>query len=164
MRDHDDGHAEARLNFAEEQEDLLAVNAVEVAGGFVGEKDCGAIDKRAGDGAALLFAAGKFGRTVAAPCCEADVFEGGLDAGGALGAIDFGKTEGKLDIFREGHAGQEIEGLENHADGVAAVASKFDGINSGEVATADVDGTRGRAVESGQKIEKGGLAGAGAAE
>ena len=140
MRDHDDGHAEAGLNFAEEQKDLLAVDAVEIPGGFVGEKNCGAIDQSAGDGAALLFAAGEFRGAVAAAGGEADVFEGGLDAGGALGALDLGQAQWELDVFREGHAGEEIERLEDHANGVAAVAGELDGIDRREVAAADVDG------------------------
>ena len=86
---------------------------------------------------------------MAATCAEADVFEGGLDAGGAIGAIDFGEAKGELDIFREGHAGEEIEGLEDHADGVAAVGGEFCRIDGGEVAAADVDGAGGGAVESG---------------
>jgi len=164
VRDHDDGHAEVRLNFAEELEDLLAVDAVEVAGGLIGEKDCRAIDQGAGDGAALLFAAGEFGGAVAAACAEADVVESGSDAGGALGALDFGKTQRKLDIFLEGHAGEEIERLEDHTDGVAAVAGEFHRVDGSEVAAADVDGAGGGAIEAGQEIEEGGLAGAGAAE
>jgi len=164
VRDHDDGHAESGLNFPEEEKDLFAVDAVEIAGGLVGKKDCGAVDEGAGDGAALLFAAGEFRGTVTAACREADVFERGLDAGGALVAIDFGESQRELDVFREGHAGEEIKGLEDHAHGVAAVAGEFDGINGGEVAAADVDGAGGGAVESGQEIEKGGFAGAGAAE
>ena len=164
MGDHDDRHAEAGLNFAEEQEDLLAVDAVEIAGGLVGEKDGGAIDEGTGDGAALLLAAGEFGWAMAAACGEADVFEGGLNAPSALGAIDFSEAEGELDVFRKGHAGKQIEGLEDHADGIAAVAGEFDGVDGGEVAAADVDGTGGGAVESGQEIEQGGFAGAGTAE
>ena len=54
--------------------------------------------------------------------------------------------------------------MEDHADGVAAVAGEFDGIDGGEVTAANVDGAGGGAVESGQEIEKGGLAGAGAAK
>ena len=46
----------------------------------------------------------------------------------------------ELDVFCEGHAGKEIEGLEDHADGVAAVAGEFNGIDGGEVAPADMDG------------------------
>ena len=80
------------MNFAEEQEDLLAVDAVEIAGGFVGEEDCGAVDEGAGDGAALLFAAREFRWTVAAARGETDVFQGGLNPGGALGAIYLGKA------------------------------------------------------------------------
>ncbi len=164
VRDHDDGHPEARLNFAKQQKNLLAVDAVEIAGGLVGEKNCGAIDERAGDGAALLFAAREFRWTVAAARGETDVFEGGLNAGGSLGAIDFGEAERQLDVFREGHAGEEIERLEDHADGVPAVAGEFDGIDRGEIASADVNSTGSGAIESGQEIEKGGLTGAGAPE
>ena len=103
-------------------------------------------------------------RSMAAARAEANVFERGLDAGGALGAIDFGEAQRELDIFREGHAWEEIEGLEDHADGVAAVGGEFCRIYGREVASADVDGAGGGAVESGQEIEEGGLAGAGGAE
>ncbi len=72
---------------------MLAVDAVEIAGGLVGEVDCGAIDEGASDGAALLFAAGEFGGAVAAAGGEADELEGGLNAGGALVAIDFGEAQ-----------------------------------------------------------------------
>jgi hypothetical protein len=37
---------------------------VEIAGGFVGVDDAGVVDERAGDGHALLLAAGKFGGQV----------------------------------------------------------------------------------------------------
>ena len=164
MSNHDDSHSETGLNFLQEEKDLLAVDAVEIAGRFVGEKNCGAIDEGTGDGAALLFATGEFGRTVTAACGETNVFECGLDAGGAVVAIDFGQAKGKLYVFGEGHAGEEIERLEDHADGVAAVAGEFDGVDGREVAATDVDGAGGGAVKSGQEIEKGGLAGAGAAE
>ena len=164
MGDHDDGHAETGLNFAKEREDLLAVDAVEIAGRFVGEKNCGAIDESASDGAALLFAAGQFRGAMAAACREANVFEGGLDASGAVIAINFGETERELDVFREGHAGEKVEGLEDHTDGVAPVASEFDGVDCSEIAAANVDGAGCGTIESGQEIEKGGLAGAGAAE
>jgi hypothetical protein len=56
--DHDDGHAQGVLNFSEEQEDLLAGGAVEIAGGLVGEENGRLIYEGAGQGAALLLAAG----------------------------------------------------------------------------------------------------------
>jgi len=124
--DHDDGHAELRLQIAEKGEDGFAGGGIEIAGGLVGEKNFGAIDEGAGDGDALLFAAGEFCGAMAKAMGEADALEGFADTGGAIGAIDFGETEWEFDVFFEGHAREKIEGLEDHADGVAAVAGEFE--------------------------------------
>jgi hypothetical protein len=111
-----------------------------------------------------LLAAGEFGGAVTAAGGEANVLESGLYAGGAVVAIDLGEAQGELDVFRESHPREEIEGLEYHADGVAAVAGEFKGIYGGEVAAANVDRAGCGAVEPGEEIEEGGLAGTGAAE
>ena len=47
--------------------------AVEVARGFVGEDDAGVVDERAGDGDALLFAAGEFERQMVQPFAQSDL-------------------------------------------------------------------------------------------
>ncbi len=164
MRDHDDGHAELGLQFAEEREDGFASGGIEIAGGFIGEKNFRAIDERAGDGDALLFAARKFGGAMAEAMGEADTFEGFADAGGTLGAIDLGEAKREFDIFLEGHARKEIEGLEDHADGGAAIAGKIEGGERGDVLTEGQDGAGGGAVEPGDEIEERGFAGAGGAE
>src|SRR5258705_13342230 len=72
VRDHDDGHAEGVLNFAEEEEDLFAGGAVEISCRLVGEEDGGLIYERAGQGAALLFAAGEFAGAMLAAGGEAE--------------------------------------------------------------------------------------------
>ena len=87
------------MNFAEEQEDLLAGGGVEIAGGLVGEEDGGLIYEGAGEGAALLLAAGEFAGSVVVAGAEADAVEGLRDAMAALGAVDFGEAEGELDAF-----------------------------------------------------------------
>src|SRR5712671_2207383 len=122
MGDHDNGHAEGVLNFAEEEKDLLAGGAVKIAGGLVGEEDGGLIYEGAGEGAALLLAAGELAGSVVVAGAEAHAVEGLRYAMPALGAVDFGEAEGEFHVFCEGHAGEEIEGLEDHAYGVAAVA------------------------------------------
>jgi len=126
VRDHDDGHAEAGANFEKEVHDAFAGGGIEIAGGLVGEKNFWAIDERTGDGGALLFAAGKFGGAMAGALFEFYALKRFGDAGGALGAIDFGEAKRKLDVFRERHAREKIEGLKDHADGVAAVAGKIE--------------------------------------
>jgi len=164
VSDHDDGHAELRLEFAEKRENGFAGGRVEIAGGFIGEKNFGAIDKGASDGDALLFAAGELGGTMAKAMGEANAFESFADARGAFGAVDFGEAEGELDVFFEGHARKEIEGLKDHADGVATVAGEVEGRERGDVLAEGEDGTGGGAVESGDEVEESGFAGAGRAE
>ena len=56
--DHQDGLVELAAGLAEHLEDSVGVLGVEVAGGLVGEDDGGAVDEGAGDGYALLLAAG----------------------------------------------------------------------------------------------------------
>ena len=162
--DHDDGHSERVLDFAEEEKDLLAGGAVEIAGGLVGEEDCGLIYQRAGEGAALLLAAGEFAGAMLGAGREANAVESLLHAAAALGAIDFGQPKRKLDIFFERHAWEKIEGLEYHADGFAAITGEAGRVEGGEIFALNVDGACGGAVQSGHEIEQGGLAGPGAAE
>ncbi len=95
---------------------------------------------------------------------EANTFESFANAGGTIGTVDFGETERELDIFFEGHAREEMEGLEDHADGVAAVTGKVEGRERGDILAIGEDGAGSGAVETGNEIEKRGLAGAGRAE
>jgi len=124
--DHDDGHAGVFLNFFKEREDGFARRAVEISGGLIGEEDFWAVDEGAGDGGALLLAAGKLAGPMGDALSEADAIESFADAGSAVAALDFGETERELDILLESHAREEIEGLEDHADGLTAVAREFE--------------------------------------
>jgi len=164
VSDHDDGHAELGSEFAEKGEDGFAGGGVEITGGFVGEKNLRTIDEGSGDGDALLFAAGEFGGAMAEAVREANPLKGFADAGGAFGAIDFGEAEREFDVFFEGHTREEIEGLEDHADGVAAVAGEFDGRERGNILAEGEDGAGGGTVESGDEVKQSGFAGAGGAE
>ena len=86
------------------------------------------------------------------------------DARGAVGAIDFGETEGELDVFFESHASEEIKGLEDHADGVAAIAGQSERRKSGDVLPVGGDGAGSGAIEARDEIEKCGFAGTRGAE
>ena len=81
--DHDDGLAELVDAAAEQVEDLAAGAGVEVAGRLVGEQDGRPGDERAGDGDALLLAAGELGRAVGQAVLQAD----GLDHGAPPGLV-----------------------------------------------------------------------------
>ena len=59
----------------EQSQDFVAAFAVEGAGGFVGENHRRVVDQRAGDGDALLLAAGEFGRTMLGAVAETQPLE-----------------------------------------------------------------------------------------
>ncbi len=164
MRDHDDGHAGIFLDFAKKHENRFAGGAVKIAGGFIGEENFGTIDQRAGDGGALLLAAGKLAGAMTAALVEADAREGFADARGPVTAVDFGEAERELDVFLERHAREEIERLEDHAYRLAAVAREFERGHFGEILAMSDDRAGSGAIESGNEIQKRGFSGAGAAE
>ena len=72
MGDHDDGLAQLAHRVAQEAQHLGARAGVEVAGRLVAEDDLGPGGQRAGDGDALLLAAGELGGPVLEPVGEAD--------------------------------------------------------------------------------------------
>src|SRR5262249_37173158 len=164
VRDHDDGHAERLLKFAEEQEDLLAVNAVEIAGGLVGEEDRGAIDESAGQRAALLLAARKFAGAMTTTGAKFDAIERFGDAGLTLRVRDFGKAKREFDVFFQRHARKKIKRLKDHAGRFTAVAGEGFGVEIRKIASLDVNGTGVGAIEAGKHAKEGRLAGAGGAE
>lgn len=143
---------------------MFTGGGIEIAGGFVGEKDSRAIDESTGEGSALLFTTGEFAGAMLGASREADPRERFGDALSSLGAIDFGEAEREFYIFLESHARKEIERLEDHADGVAAVACEGGGVEFGEILAGDMDGAGGGAVESGEEIEESRLAGTGGTE
>ena len=73
--DHDDRLAEVVDDVAQQREDLAAGAGVERAGRLVGEHDLGPGDQRAGDGDALLLAAGELGGPVAQAVGEPDAVD-----------------------------------------------------------------------------------------
>src|SRR5438067_2130237 len=131
MGDHDDGLALAMKLF-EEAEDFFGGGAIEVSGGLIGEKDRGLGDERAGDGDALLLAAGKLVGAVLDSIAEADGLEGLLCVATAVPPAGAGVDEGELDVFEGGEAWEELEGLEDEADQLIANAREGTAAHAGD--------------------------------
>ena len=74
--DDDDGAVGGAGDLAEEIEHDLAVLRIERGGGFVADDQRRFVDERAGDGDALLLAAGEFVRSFLPAVAEADAFRG----------------------------------------------------------------------------------------
>src|SRR5437763_4546575 len=126
--------------FRSQSEDGFTGGAVQVAGGLIGEKNFRAIDQGAGNGCALLLAPGEFTGTMSDALFEPDALERFADAGGTLGAVDFGEAKWELDVFFQRHARKKIEGLKDHADGLPAVTGEREGRHFREVSSLRDDG------------------------
>ena len=159
--DHEDGDAGV-VEFLEDAHDFDAGLAVEVAGGFVGEEEGGVVDEGAGDGDALLLAAGELVGVVVGAGCEADGLEG-LEGAGAAG---FGGVavalveEGEFDVFEGGGAGEEVEALEDESDFLVADVGEFVAVELGDVCAVEEVVAGGGAVEAADHVHEGGFAGA----
>ena len=75
MRDDDDGHTVLPALILQQGEDLLARGIVQRAGRLVAQQQTRLFCQRAGDGHALLLAAGELGRKIPHAFAEADVRE-----------------------------------------------------------------------------------------
>ena len=121
--DHHDGLGEAVDGVAHEAEDLGAGAAVEVAGRLVGEDQLGLVGERAGDGDALLLAAGQFARSVLEPVGQPD----GVDhvAQPLLVGLLAGEVHRQGDVLDRGQHRQQVERLEDEPDALAAQSGEL---------------------------------------
>ena len=146
----------------EEIGDVGAGRLVEIAGRLVGDDDRGAMHQGAGDGDALLFATGELRGVVIEPVGEADGGELGAGAGEGVGAA--GEFERGGDVLERRHVGDEMERLEDDADGLAAKAGEAIGVETGEVDPGDRDPAAVGALQAAGDHQRGRLAGAGGAD
>ena len=98
--------------------DLAAGVAVEIAGGFVGDDQRRIGSQRPGDRHALLLAARQLSREMRQAFAEPHGLE--LGSGALEGVAAAGEFQRHGDIFERRHVGDEVEGLEDDADGSAA--------------------------------------------
>ena len=122
--DHDGGAL--AIEFLHERHQFERGAAVERAGRLVGEQHLGVVHQRAGDGDALLLAAGELGRPVFHPLGESHAGQrlGGL--GTALGAGHAGIDHGQLDIAERIEPLQQVELLKHESDlAVAQVCQRI---------------------------------------
>ena len=100
--DHDDGLAGGG-ELLEQVGDEFAVFTVEVAGGFIGQQHGGLVGQGAGDGDALLLAAGEAVGAALELVAQAEALE---QRGGAVHVFVFGKARefhhGERDVFLGG--------------------------------------------------------------
>ncbi len=162
MGDEDEGFALA-VEVVEEFEDFFAGFGVEVAGGFVGEDDEGGVGEGAGDGDALLLAAGELVGFVVEAVVEADL---GGEFGGDGAHLFVGGAavvHGDGDVFADGELLDEVVGLEDEAEVAIAGGGEVVVVEGGDVLAAEEVVARGGLIEAAEDVEEGGFAAAGGA-
>ena len=158
---HDGGGLEFAGEAPEKLEDEVASDGVEIAGGLVREKNRGGLHESAGDANALHLAAGELVRITAGEAIE---FDGSdfLERGFA----DFRlacELQGQLDVFENSKRVEQLEGLKNEADFIAAEGGERGVVQGGGGDAIQQDGAESGEIHGSGEIEKSGLAAAAAA-
>ena len=113
MGDHQNGLADALVQVAQNFQDSVRILRVEIAGGFVRQQQSRLIDQRAGDGNALLFAAGESARFVLEPILDAEQFQRLFEIGGTR--FDMRDVLRERDVVGGGQGRQQVVLLKDKA-------------------------------------------------
>ncbi len=156
--DEDEGYADAVLEALELDLHRPAELGIQGGEGFVEEEDFRSADQGAGEGDALLLAAGELGRFACFKTREGDEVDGFGDAAGAFGFGDLLHLKAEGDVVGDIQVGKEGIALEDLVD----VA--FVGWEGGDVVVVEEDLAGGGVFEAGDEAEEGCFAAAGGAE
>jgi hypothetical protein len=118
VRGVDDGEALA-VEALEVFEDGVAGLGIDADGGFVAEKEFGAVEEGGDEVEAAGHAAGEVFHGLAAAVGELDGFEGGVDAGAEIGAAEAVEFAEDAEILVGGEVGVERDVLGDEAEGEA---------------------------------------------
>jgi hypothetical protein len=151
--DDDQGDA-ALVEFFEQTHDLLAGGAIEVAGGLVGEDQCGLHDRRAGDRDALALPTRELVRAMVGAVLQSIVPQRAGDACAALCRRDAGENHRQGDVLGGGQARHQMKTLEDEADALAAHACLFVCRQGGDVAACETVDAGIGAVEQAEQVEQ----------
>src|SRR6266567_1595764 len=155
--DQDEGFA-LRVECVEELHDLGPGRGVEVAGGFVREDNERVIDQRAGDGHALLLAAGKLEGLVVEPILQTHARG---QTPGEVAALVLGAAlviERDLDVLHHGELLNEIVGLKNETESGPAHGGEQIVIHLRDILAAEPVAAGRRPIEATEQVEQSGFA------
>ena len=118
--DENDGGFFFSGELGDEIDDHGAGGGVEIAGGFVGEKDRGLVDEGTGEGGSLELSTGKLVGAMVGAVGELDGFKEIVGSVPSRGVHTSGEEEWEENVFLDRKGGEEVEELENEADSEAA--------------------------------------------
>src|ERR1039458_9026682 len=147
----------------EQLDDFTTGVRIEIAGRFIGQEQFRLVDERAGDGHALLFAAGKFGRPVLHTVLETNPGEQVASARPGLADGSAGHARRQTDIFERIEFRQQMIRLKNETDAVVAEKRQLTLGECGQVLPGKMDFARVGRVKSADEMEQRAFAGTGRA-
>ena len=162
VRHHDD-RASLVVQPGEQLHDLQGRFRVQVAGGFIRQNEIRIVDQAAGDGHALLLAAGQLRRPVPQPLAQADHRGQGVAAFFGLPVDAALVVQRHLDVLDDRQLRNQVVRLEHEADPAGANPRQFAIVHLGHVVVAqEVRAGRGL-VQATQEIQQRALPRAGRA-
>ena len=157
----DDGDRRAvAVQVTQQVDDRGSRGGVEVAGGLVGQQEGRGTDDRAGDGDALLLAAGELARPVVGAVCQPDALQRARRARPPLACRDPAVQQARRDVVERAEPLQQEELLEHEADGTAAQRGQAPVTERRQVVPGHPHGARRRPVQRTREVEQRRLAGA----
>src|SRR5208282_4916508 len=155
VRHHHDG-ASLLVELAQQAQNDLFVDRIEVAGGLISQHNLGIVDECAGDANALLLASGELRGQVTGAVFEAHAierFERFLFVGHAVEVLR------EHHVLDGGEIRNHVELLEDEADGLSAHVVEIGGTKAGDVLSIKPDLAAGGPVEAPDEIDHGALTG-----
>ena len=159
--DHDDRLAQVLAHGGQRRQQGGGRGGVQGTGGLIGEDDLGAAHEGAGHGHALLLAAGELVGPVGQAVTDAQGGDDGVVP--VLLGPAVGQALRQEDVLLGGQGGQQVEGLEDEAEAIAAHGGELLVFHAGQVLAGDEGVPGGGGVQAGQAVQKSGLARAGGA-
>src|SRR5262249_4876107 len=124
------------------------------------EDDLWTPDQGPGHGHALTLSTGELVGPMASVVGEADLLEQGQDPGAALVTPEPPLEEqGELHVLEDAQHADQVEALEDEADGVQAQPGELPLAQRGGVVTGDADRSSGGHVDAADEVQQGGLPG-----
>ena len=123
--DENDGGFFFSGELGDEIDDHGAGGGVEIAGGFVGEKDRGLVDEGTGEGGSLELSTGKLVGAMVGAVGELDGFKEIVGTVTSRGVHTSGEEEGKENVFFDRKGGEKVKELKNEADFEASEGGQF---------------------------------------
>ena len=161
--DEQDGEPQLDVDLLEQAQDGSGGLGVEGRGGLVTQQYLGGRCQGAGDGDALLLAAGELGRIGVGTGFQPDQGQQLVDPGLDLRLAPARQLQREGDVGEHGAGGQQVEVLEDHAD-LAASLGQIPLAQGHEILTIDDDLALGGTLQQVDATNKGALAGTGGAD